>query len=86
MAQRIDAYDWSASPLGAKASWPAALRTTVGLMLSSFPLFLLGSLFTGIYMSAQGFYRFAAADTASDAFRPKAISWVMASTAPLEDV
>jgi predicted MFS family arabinose efflux permease len=36
------------------------------------------SLFTGIYMSAQGFYRFAAADTASDAFRPKAISLVMA--------
>ena len=29
-------------------------------------------------MSAQGFYRFAAADTASDAFRPKAISLVMA--------
>ena len=29
-------------------------------------------------MSAQGFYRFAAADTASDAFRPKAISYVMA--------
>jgi predicted MFS family arabinose efflux permease len=29
-------------------------------------------------MSAQGFYRFAAADTASDDFRPKAISWVMA--------
>jgi MFS family permease len=29
-------------------------------------------------MSANGFYRFAAADTASDSFRPKAISWVMA--------
>jgi MFS family permease len=29
-------------------------------------------------MSAQGFYRFAAADTASDSFRPKAISYVMA--------
>ncbi|MBK5925933.1 MFS transporter [Rhodobaculum claviforme] len=29
-------------------------------------------------MSAQGFYRFAAADTASEGFRPKAISWVMA--------
>lgn len=29
-------------------------------------------------MAAQGFYRFAATDTASDAFRPKAISWVMA--------
>ncbi|WP_437436519.1 MFS transporter [Ruegeria arenilitoris] len=49
-----------------------------GLYLGSFPVFLLGSLFTGIYMSAHGFYRFAAADTASDAFRPKAISYVMA--------
>ncbi len=49
-----------------------------GLMTSSFTLFLIGSLFTGIYMSAQGFYRFAAVDTASEAFRPKAISYVMA--------
>ncbi len=50
----------------------------LGLWYGSFPLFLLGSLLTGIYMSAQGFYRFAAADTATEAFRPKAISWVMA--------
>ncbi len=50
----------------------------VGLYYASFPLFLLGSLFTGIYMSAQGFYRFTAADVATDAFRPKAISYVMA--------
>ena len=50
----------------------------MGLYYGSFAIFLLGSLMTGIYMSAQGFYRFAAADTASDAFRPKAISWVMA--------
>ncbi len=49
-----------------------------GLYTQNFYIFLLGSLFTGIYMSAQGFYRFAAADTASDAFRPKAISYVMA--------
>ncbi|MCC1491624.1 MFS transporter [Cognatishimia sp. F0-27] len=49
-----------------------------GLYTASFPIFLLGSLLTGVYMSAQGFYRFAAADTASDAFRPKAISYVMA--------
>jgi MFS family permease len=49
-----------------------------GLMSGSFLLFCLGGLFTGIYMSAQGFFRFAAADTASDAYRPKAISWVMA--------
>ncbi|MFN3970714.1 MAG: MFS transporter [Gemmobacter sp.] len=49
-----------------------------GLMTASFPLFLLGAFLTGTYMSAQGFYRFAAADTASEAFRPRAISWVMA--------
>ncbi len=49
-----------------------------GLYTSSFLAFLIGALFSGVYMSAQGFYRFAAADTASDAFRPKAISWVMA--------
>ena len=49
-----------------------------GLYLHSFEIFLIGSLLTGIYMSAQGFYRFAAADTASEAFRPKAISYVMA--------
>jgi MFS family permease len=49
-----------------------------GLSIGSFALFCLGAFITGIYMSAQGFYRFAAADTASDEFRPKAISWVMA--------
>ncbi|MEM8580876.1 MAG: MFS transporter [Pseudomonadota bacterium] len=49
-----------------------------GLLTGSFGIFLLGSWITGIYLSAQGFYRFAAADTASDAFRPKAISYVMA--------
>lgn len=49
-----------------------------GLYLGSFPIFLLGSLLTGVYMSAHGFYRFAATDTASESFRPKAISYVMA--------
>ncbi len=58
-----------------------ALGAAIGawaLLRSSFPLFLLGSLLTGTYMSAQGFYRFAAADGASAAYRPKAISYVMA--------
>ncbi|MBT5432641.1 MAG: MFS transporter [Rhodospirillaceae bacterium] len=49
-----------------------------GLMTGSFAMLLLGSYCTGIYMSAQGFYRFAATDTASERFRPKAISYVMA--------
>ncbi|PCH96472.1 MAG: MFS transporter [Rhodobacteraceae bacterium] len=49
-----------------------------GLYTASFPIFLLGSYFSGVYMSAHGFYRFAAADSTPDDFRPKAISYVMA--------
>ncbi|WP_374332726.1 MFS transporter [Aestuariivirga sp.] len=43
----------------------------------SFGLFLLGCLVSGIYQASASYYRFAAADTASPEFRPKAISWVM---------
>ena len=64
--------------VGAAGGAAGAAVSAWGLALSSFPLFVLGSLLSGIYMSAQGFYRFAATDTASPAFRPKAISWVMA--------
>ncbi len=56
---------------GAMAAW--------GLIEQSFAIFLIGSLLTGIYMSSQGFFRFAATDTASESFRPKAISYVMAA-------
>ncbi len=49
-----------------------------GLYIHSFPVFIMGSLFTGVYMSGQGFYRFAAADTSTEDFRPKAISYVLA--------
>ncbi len=64
--------------VGALGGAVGAAIAAYGLYIASFPLLLLGSYFTGIYMSAQGFYRFAATDTASDAFRPKAISYVMA--------
>lgn len=64
--------------LGAMGGIIGGIVGAYGLYLSSFPIFLLGSFFTGLYMSAQGFYRFAATDTASDTFRPKAISYVMA--------
>jgi hypothetical protein len=37
-----------------------------------------GSVLLGVYQGTQGFIRFAATDTASDAFKPKAISWVLA--------
>ena len=64
--------------LGAGAGALGGAVGALALYLGSFPVLLLGSLITGVYMSAQGFYRFAATDTAPDAFRPKAISYVMA--------
>lgn len=64
--------------LGAAGGLVGSGLAAWGLSASSFPLFLAGSFLTGTYMAAQGFYRFAATDAASDAFRPKAISWVMA--------
>ncbi|WP_296425778.1 MFS transporter [Yoonia sp.] len=64
--------------IGAIAGAVGALISAYGLYIGSFAVLLAGSYLTGIYMSAQGFYRFAATDTASDAFRPKAISYVMA--------
>ncbi|MEM9343121.1 MAG: MFS transporter [Pseudomonadota bacterium] len=48
------------------------------IFVDSFLLLLIGSWMTGMYMSAQGFFRFAATDTASTDFRPKAISYVLA--------
>ena len=63
---------------GALGGAAGAALAAWALWIDSFALFLAGSYLTGIYMSAHGFYRFAAADTASAAFRPKAISYVMA--------
>ena len=63
---------------GALGGGVGAVIGAAGLVTSNFTLFLIGSLFTGIYMSAHGFYRFAATDTASEVFRPRAISYVMA--------
>lgn len=64
--------------LGAGFGALGAAISAYGLYLQSFTVFIIGALFTGVYMSAQGFYRFAAADTSEPAFRPKAISYVLA--------
>ncbi len=50
----------------------------VGLFGNSFPIFCAALFICGIYQAFAGYYRFAAADTASEEFRPRAISWVMA--------
>ncbi|MDO5605219.1 MAG: MFS transporter [Paracoccus sp. (in: a-proteobacteria)] len=55
-----------------------AALAAAGLYYGSFGLVLAGSLMTGIYMAAQGFFRFAATDTAPADFQPRAISFVMA--------
>jgi len=41
MGASMRGHDWSASPLGAPAGWPASLQAVVGLLLNSkFPMFL----------------------------------------------
>lgn len=60
--------------LGALGGLIAAL----GIYSNQFAVFCLGTILAGLYASYVQSYRFAAADSADDAFRPKAISWVMA--------
>ena len=50
----------------------------LAVLAGSFWLFCVATFFAGCYAAVTQSYRFAAADTASDAFKPKAISWVMA--------
>src|SRR5690606_16404967 len=45
--------------------------------ISSFVIFSLGTILAGFYSSYVQNYRFAAADSVSPEWRPKAISWVM---------
>ncbi|NEU14834.1 PAS domain-containing protein [Methylobacterium sp. BTF04] len=60
MGALICAHDWKTSPLGPPATWPAPLRTTVSLMLSSaFPMFVawgdeLGFLYNDAYIEILG--------------------------------
>jgi MFS family permease len=65
--------------------WVATLAAAVAsalcaraLFVDSFGLFLTGSALLGVFQATQGFFRFAATDTGSDAFKPRAISWVLA--------
>ncbi len=64
--------------IGAAAGAIGAAIGAYALHIGSFTLFLAGSFVTGLYQSAHGFYRFAAADAVDADFRPKAISYVMA--------
>ncbi len=67
----------AAFQIGAIFGVLTGLTCCLAVLEGSFLMFNVGALFSGLYAAAHQAYRFAAADTASDAFRPRAISWVM---------
>src|SRR3982074_2257768 len=54
------------------------LLATFAILRGSFVLFCCATFLGGLYGAVSQSYRFAAADGASAAYRPKAVSWVMA--------
>lgn len=64
--------------LGATLGILSAALAAFAIFTSSFWLFCFAMSLSGGYQAFAQYYRFAAADTASAAFRPKAISWVLA--------
>lgn len=63
--------------LGALLGICGGLTAYLGITISSFVIFSLGTILAGFYSSYVQNYRFAAADSVSPEWRPKAISWVM---------
>jgi MFS family permease len=63
--------------IGALIGVTASSIAAAGTGMRLFWLFCLGTFMCGLYGAFVQSYRFAAADTATDAFKPRAISWVM---------
>ncbi len=64
--------------VGALHAILGAAVCSAALMMKSFWLLCLGTLFFGVYFAAGQYYRFAAADAADASFKSKAISLVLA--------
>ena len=64
--------------IGAAIGLAGSALAVEAILLSSFWLFCLATTLTGAYAAFVQLYRYAAADTASEAFKAKAISWVLA--------
>jgi MFS family permease len=62
---------------GTVAGILSGLISCAAVLQGSFWLFCFGAFCGGFYAAGHQSYRFAVTDTASDAFRPKAISWVL---------
>jgi MFS family permease len=67
----------SALQIGTVCGVITGLICCTAVLQGSFLLFNIGAVFSGFYATAHQSYRFAAADTASEAFRPKAVSLVL---------
>lgn len=63
---------------GALSGATGGAIAAVGLMQGSLALLCVGTFFIGAYQAFAQFYRFAASEAADDAFRPRAISYVLA--------
>lgn len=64
--------------LGTAIGATGAALSTAAIFRGSFALFCVGTALVGCYQGFALFYRFAAADVADPAFKPKAVSLVMA--------
>ncbi len=63
--------------LGAFAGLVAAMLAVYAIFERNFALFCAATMLQGGYQAFAQYYRFAAADTASHALRPKVVSWVL---------
>ena len=68
----------TALQIGSVVGALSGLICCAAVLQGSFLLFLAGAFGCGFYAAGHQSYRFAAADTASDGFKPKAISYVLA--------
>ncbi len=64
--------------VGAGIGIAGSVLAVQAILTASFWLFCVATVLTGAYHAFIQLYRFAAADTASELFKPKAISWVLA--------
>lgn len=64
--------------IGSGGGIAGGLLAMLAIYQASFTLFLLANMLLGVYQAFAQYYRFAAADIASPAFKSRAISWVVA--------
>ncbi|HHN72789.1 MAG TPA: MFS transporter, partial [Thermopetrobacter sp.] len=66
--------------LGAGMGVLAGLLATWSIFAVSFAVFCLATFLQGTYQAFAQYYRFAATDVASPAFRPQAVGWVLSGS------